>query len=488
MKALLIFFLFLSQNALSQSSQLQTAVRYMQNHDYKTAQKLLLQSLQDKPHDELSLFNLGICQYQLKDFKGAADSFDQVSLLRGGYESAAHYYGALANLNLGLNANALKKARAVSRQSELYPQAEDLIRSLQQQSDEFLRLAEKAYAEYEDEQCLSYLNQSIWSDHPKGVQLRKKCQDELDEEQKSAADALFKQGTDELQQPLQDTKNKKSPHDLYLFADLSLGYDNNIYTVENTPTGRPLSEAVLGFEYLYKTQFDIGLGASYDYNNVIGVTNYQDSYINAYVPLNFYFENSDLHTEIYTNITQANSETSYTQYGLNLSYIYDLSDFSLKFVTDQSQKKSVDAAYDYVNGHYSIYKLEGIYENESFKFSLMAAYNINQSEDLVLTGGTLPFAYRSTDAGLFLAYKNQMGRLSLYTQLSHRNYLNDYAGFKRQDDASTVRLRYDFKISSQSKIYFEDELYSNKSNYDQNQILNKNFTENISRIGVYISR
>ncbi len=474
--------------AFAQKNEPSTVYQLMQRQEYQKAKELLEKSLRTNPSDELSLFNLGICQYQLKDFQAAANRFNQVSRLRGSYVASAHYYSALSYFNLNMNTEALKSAQAVSERSSLKPQANELIQAINIQSDENLNRARAAYADYENESCLVYLKDSLFEDHPKGIQLRQDCQVELDEEKVNEEDQLLKQGADDSLQPIQNANNSQSPHEFYLFADLNVGYDSNIYTSETAPVGKPITELMVGFEYLYKTNFDIGLGASYDHNNVVGVSNYQDSYINAYIPLNFYFENADLQTEAYTNITRANSVTSYTQNGLNLSCGYYLpSDFSVKLSTDQSQKKSAIPSFSYVDGSYSTYKGEGIYDNSTFKVSLMGAFNINQSEDLVLTGGTLPYAYRSVDAGLFVAYKFEVGRLSLSAQTSHRIFTNDYTTFKRIDDARTVRLRFDLKLSRNFKVYFENERFVNESNYDQFQIVNKNYVENVSRIGLYIN-
>lgn len=276
---------FVSNYVLAQSVSNQTAVEFMGQHDYLAAQKILRQLVKKIPSDQQASFNLGVCSYQLKDFNGAAEQFDRTVSLHGSFMQPALYYAALSYFNLNMNAEALRRAQKVSTSSEFKLQAVELTQAIQKQVDENFQLAEAAFANYDDEQCLVLLHLSVLEDHPKGVQLRQSCQQELDEERKNEEDQLLKHGSGETLQPIQNSKNSQKPYDLYLFAAVSGGYDNNIYTTEVSQTGRALNEVMLGFEYLYKTNFDIGLGASYDYNDVLGVKNYQDSYINAYIPV-----------------------------------------------------------------------------------------------------------------------------------------------------------------------------------------------------------
>ncbi len=442
---------------------------------YVEAEIIIIKQLVQNKKNELALFNMGVVLYQTKKFEQSYPYFDRVASMNLGYALAARYYSALALFNLQKDQEVETRLNQIPVGSAFKEQSDELLLALQNKSDESLTEALQAYSDADYEYCIETLVDSLYADHPRGIQLMNLCQKEINLEKN---------------EKIKNEKIKivKNSHEIYIYADLNGGVNNNIYTSAIPTTSAGIVQATLGFEYLYKTSFDIGLGANYDYNNVPSIADYQDTYINSYIPLNFYFDNADLSTELYFNVTRSNSVNSYSQKGGNLSYIYHLTKVDLGATVDYSQRKSAIASYDYVNGSYSSLRFDLTYDQNPLKFNLFGSYTLNQSQDIVLTGGTLPYANRAIDTGILGSYKVTSNlKLVGFVSMSRKDYTNQYTTISRNDQTQLAKIKIDYRISENAKIYLENERTTNKSSYDKTQVSDKNYVENITRLGFYLN-
>lgn len=460
------------------------SVKLMQDKNYKAAELQIKKELMQFPESESLQLNLGIAQYQLKKFNEAALTFEKLSDKGSGYSSAALYYGALSRFNLRQEMKSTLLLSKISDQSSpFFELGRELEAAIQKKSDPGLAEAQLAYDNYEYEQCLEFIENSLFIDHQEGLSLKRQCQNEIADEKRD------EQRSSGLNTGHSSSAGAAEPrHSFDLFADLSLGYNNNIYAEADQPTAKPITQTVIGAEYIYKSKFDVGLGVNYDDNNVVGVDQSRDTTTSVYLPVAVYFDNSDWHTEAYYNLTQVNAQSVYHQIGLTSQVTYSLSDFSTSFRADISQRNAQDAAYTYVEGRYSTLRADLAYDTETFKINFLGAFNHIQSGDLVLTGGTLPSAYKSVRVGAQLFYwLTSSTRFLLAAQTESRKYSNQYATFLRQDQTRFLQLRLDFKATQFLKFYLENESTLNTSNYDNTQLVNKNFSENIFRVGTVLS-
>jgi hypothetical protein len=441
----LIFFISFYVNAQG----LNEVSKLINNGNYTEADKKIEILIKTKPKEALlAWFNLGISNYKQKKFPVAVQAFYKVASQNSSYKSAASYYLALSYFNLQMNEKSLAALEPITKDSAFYILGKELTEAINKRTDESLEEARIAYSDAEGETCLELLLDSIFVDHPDGRSLKQMCINEIDNvpensNQNSASEILKGDG----RQP--------NDNNFSIFADIKTGYDSNIYLSESNATGKAVYQVSLGADYIYKTDFDIGLGFNYEKSDVIDLANESFSELSVYAPLTLYFLNSDLAFEFFHNTSRDYIESVYSESGINTAYTYDFEHLTSVISLDLSQKKAIATSYDYLDGKYNSLRGDLIYNSKGFKMNIYLSVNSNDSGDILLTGGTLPYANKSLEAGLFIGYwLTEKIRTSFLYSNTTKNYTNLFSvnGVYRKDSVDYLKLKIDFNLSDIIKI------------------------------------
>jgi hypothetical protein len=193
--------------------------------------------------------------------------------------------------------------------------------------------------------------------------------------------------------------------------------------------------------------------------------------------------------ELYTNISQYLSKNVYNQVGFLSNIDYYWNDFDFVATLDVSRKNSTQVSYDYLNGNYTNLKLESIYFKSGFRANLFLDLISSQSKDLPVTGGTLPYAYKGNELGLFLGYwLTDNFRASVTSSSTKKKFDNRYSNVNREDTTNFTKIKFEKRTSENSRFYLELLNTVNVSSYNATQIVNKNYTEKQINIGFVYSK
>ena len=454
----------------------------IQQKNYAEADRKINEALTTSPNNMLLLFNLGVSHYGEHQFSLAAEAFGKVVVGQSNLKNAAFYYQALAFFNMGNEIKAQEALGKINSDSSFFKMAADLNSAIRSGSDEDLTDAQTAFSDGDYETCLESIKDSLFADRPVGIELAAKCKNEMETEDQYESKP---ENTDKASSTAKQRENSFS-----YYLDLSFGPDNNVYLVSSSPTSKYTYQADFGAEYLINSLFDYGVGFNYDYSDYVDVTNEKFTELNLYVPLVFYFDNSDLAFEFYHNGSRDYQTAAYSQSGINMAYSYDVGNFSLVGTLDQSQKKADNVTYNYVEGSYTSIRGDLIYWDKVLKADVYLADFANRSNDIVLAGGTLPYANTAVEAGVFLSYwVSSFFRPSVSYSVTQKNYTNLFSpnGIHREDILDYLKLKLEFKLNRNVRIYFEDQVIRNSSNYNNTQISNKNYDENVVKTGLFLT-
>lgn len=455
------------------------AIELISQNKYTEAIVELSTSLKTNNKDAVDWFNLGVASYKNKNYPASVRALQKVVELKSDLKDAALYYKALGEFNQLQNETALRSIGAISDTSRFYKTGNELKAAIENQSDDIFLEAKAAFEEEDYEGCVESIKDSLLSDHPTGIQLLEKCKNKITEASSPAPVIAQKESSK-----------------IYISARLNGSSSNNAYLTNSATTRRFSLEAAFAAEYLYSAESsDFGAGITYESSaSGSGSTSSsrtidgRESQTMLYAPYTKYFSNQEISAEPYYSATTVDSISAYYQQGLSLNYIYNWSDYNFSFSPELSRKIARNTTYAYMEGTYSSMKAALSYEKESTKASLYINPSLSATADESVTGGTIPYANRAIDVGATMAqWLGQSYKISAVFSSSKKNYTNKYSSIYREDQTRYFKIQGLYKSTANTKVYIESANTTNVSNYDNTQLVNKNYTENVISLGVVFS-
>ena len=453
-------------------SLLNEGVSLFDNGDYVGAEKKFAEIIGFAPHKNLAHFNFALSKYKQGDYKAAIESFDKVIKKRSYYVGAAFYYKAISQLNLGLESDAVKTAKRFTPARFFYGPSQSLIKSIQNGTDEFYENAKLALADENFELCLVELEESVFADTTKGKDLHKLCS----------------QALSQPEGPMVTKVIEKELENRYRFwLDGRLKASDNIFGEGRNQVARTTYNFEVGAEYVFRGKIDYGFGVSYEHENAIDLPNYKDELISLYMPF-FYRDGAHRYSaQAFYNHSKFVAEDVWSETGMFLNYLYTQEKYSFGLIGTLAKKTDLTSAFEYKNGTFSNLRLN---YNRFFgptTLGFFVGFDQTMAGDQNFGVGVLPYSNKALRGGV-TGQHNLDSSNSFYGRITYadKDYLNVYSanGTDRQDKATTGVLGYQYRFSRNARVYIEQAYVRNNSNYGDLEIVNKDFTENTTTLGV----
>lgn len=454
---------------------LESGAQNIEQGNLDTAEQEFLSILKFAPKKALAYFNLGIVQYRKGQFEKAIGYFDQVIKMKSYYVGAAFYYKAVAQNNLGDTEGALKTARRFTEARYFYDMSQNLIRSIQAGSDEPFDNAVAAYRDQNYELCLLEIGLSVFSEAAKGRELTKKCQDGLEEEKRRENAAP----------PSAPVEEKTTASRFRI--DTYLNNTNNLYQTNSGQVQKTVYAGDFSGEYVFKNKVDVGIGANYYHTNAFDTAHFKEETLGVTVPVSYRMDDHRFSTELFYNQNKSDDANSFSDYGFFLAYLRSLEEGTIGVAGSARNKKSQSTLFDFKTGNYQTVRVFGSRYLGAWTFGAGLTYEMNTGSDLDAGSYILPYQNRAKKFGYNVGYDiNQVSDVSIKALYSIYDFTNVYSkrNIARRDDSTSLVLKYVYKLSKVLNIYLSQNLISTKSNYDDNEGINKNFSESSTSLGL----
>lgn len=438
---------------------------------YEDAEKEFKTILAFAPKKNLPNFNLGLVKYKQGDYKTAIDYFDKVIKGRSYYVGAAFYYKSICQYNLDQVPAAKKTAKRFTQNKFFYGPALGLAKTFESGSDEFLDNAKAAFADQNYELCLVELEESVLADTAKGKELTQQCKTAMQTEEGTAATVVVTAAPD----------RKK------IWLDARYSQTDNAYQENTNTLAKALYSYQLGAEYVKAAAIDFGLGVTYDYSNAVDLTFFKDEVYGVYAPF-FYRDGANRYAaEVFYNLSKNNDTDAYSEHGFYASYFYAGENYLAGIVGTASNKVALNTTFDYRKGSYTNVRL--IATRYIGKLSLTGTVGVedNLSGNQPIGTGFIPFAHKALRYGAAAAYDlTDKDKLTLRGNAAKRDYLDVISVNKtdRDDTYTNVSLTYQHVFNHNVKAWLQQTQTKNDSNFGNAELINKNYTENISTLGL----
>lgn len=451
---------------------LDEGVANFEQGQYAKAEENFKEILKFAPEKNLAYFNLGLTKYKQGEYQAAINYFDTVVKKRSYYVGAAFYYKAICQLNLGQKEEALKTAKRFTPARFFYKPSQSLVKSIQSGTDEYLENAKAAYNDENYELCLLELEESVLTDTASGKEVLKQCQA-----------GMAKEGTVTSEVVVEKLPNRKR-----IWLDMKYMHTDNAYQENSFLYDRYLWEVEVGGEYIWANTVDYGIGASYQVSDAIDLPNFKDELLSVYVPLYYRVNNHRWNAQAFYNQSKFDGDDAWSQTGAFLNYFYSSGDNVFGLVGSASQRESLDTAFDYKTGPFTSARALYTRYIDAFTLSAYVGADENRAGSQPVGTGLIPFGNRATRAGVSVAYDfNEMvSRLTLKGSTAQKDYLDVVSanGTDREDTQKVISLTYLHKFNKNVKAFLEHSHTQNDSNYDNAEVINKNYTENLTTLGL----
>lgn len=453
---------------------LDEGVVFFEKGDFAKAEQNFLDILKFAPKKPMAYYNLGLVKYEQGNFPEAVKNFDQVIKMRSYYTGAAFYYKAIAQYNMGQKDEALKTARRVTESRYFFQPSQTLVQAIRKDSDTYFEMATTAYTSQNYELCLLAMKDSLIADSPKGKEIQTKCREALAPTQSSSNLATS-----------QDAPQAARAYRLFVNGRLVLS--DNVTQADANADQKTSYYAGFGGEYFFAGKVNVGIGASYEHYNVIDMAGSKNETLNVYVPISYADEKNQIDGQIFFNTTKENSNDGTSDLGLSFSYMRSIESYLLGFSANVQEKKSLRTANDYKAGQYNGVHVNVLKFINQLTLGLNLGVDQNKAGDVALGTSSLPTANTNTNYSLSAAYSfNIESKVSAkYTQQSI-DFTKVYStnGTDRKDSLSVISLTYLHFFNPQVNAYLQQNFSSNTSNYDASELVNKNYKENTTTLGV----
>ena len=441
---------------------------------YEDAEKEFKAILAFAPKKNLPNFNLGLVKYKQGDYKTAIDYFDKVIKKRSYYIGAAFYYKAISQNNLEQTEAAKKTAKRFTQNRFFFGPNQQLVKSIESGSDEFLDNARAAYADQNYELCTAELEESVLADTAKGKELAQQCKAGLVAEETPVAPPTVVAAPDRKR--------------IWFYARYS--QTDNVYQEKTNTLGKALYSYQLGAEYIKAAAVDFGLGVTYDYSNAVDLTFFKDELYSVYVPLFYRDGNSRYAGQAFYNQSKNNDVDAFSESGAYASYFYTAEKYMAGIIGTASNKQALDNAFEYRKGSYTNLRLVASRFMGAFTLTGILGIEENLSGDQPAGVSFIPFAHKALRYSAAGAYDvTDKDKLTLRGSIAKRDYQKVISanGTDRDDTWSNYSLTYQHVFNRNVKAYLQQSYTMNDSNFGNAELINKNFTENISTLGLSLT-
>ncbi|MCC2678571.1 MAG: Anaphase-promoting complex, cyclosome, subunit 3 [Pseudobdellovibrio sp.] len=454
---------------------LDDGVANFEQGQYAKAEENFKEILTFAPEKNLAYFNLGLTKYKQGDYQAAINYFDTVVKKRSYYVGAAFYYKAICQLNLGQKEEALKTAKRFTPARFFYKPSQNLIKSIQNGTDEYLDNAKAAYADENYELCLLELEESVLTDTASGKEVLNQCKAGIAKEDSVTSEVVV----------------EKLPNRKRLWVDAKYMHTDNAYQENSFQFDRYLYEVEVGGEYIWANTVDVGIGASYQVSDAIDLPNFKDELLNVYVPLYYRVNNHRWNGQIFYNHDKYNGDDAWSQSGAFANYFYTTGDNVLGLVAAASQRNSLTTAFDYKSGPFSSARALYTRYINAWTLSAYLGADENRAGAQPVGTGLLPYGNKAVRAGASIAYdfNELVSRLTLKGSTAQKDYLDVVSvnGTDREDTQKVISVTYLHKFNKNVRAWLEHAHTQNDSNYDNAEVINKNYTENLTTLGLSLT-
>lgn len=447
---------------------LDEGVHFFEAGELQKAEASFLSILKFAPKKPMVYYNLGLVKYSQADYPAAIGYFDRVIQMRSLYTGAAFYYKALAQYNLGQKEEALKTARRHTEARYFYQPSQRLIQVIQNDTDPYFEMATSAFSAQNYELCLLSLNDSLVGDTPKGQEMERKCREAL-----AGAGADHALGSDARR--------------WQLFASARLAYTDNAVQANSGRQSKLTYYASLGGEYIWDYLVDFGLGASYEHYDIMDLSGAKNESLTVYAPLGYGWGRNQLQGQLFYNLNRVDGDDATSETGVSAGYSYSPDNWLLGLSGYWSERTSLDALSDYKAGPSSSYNLNVIRFLDRLSLGLTAGVSENRGGDIPVGATFLPNASKSVNYSLNASYAFTLAqKLSGKVSRSDVDFMNVYSanGTDRRDELTQVSLTYLYSFYQGLNAYLQQTHTVNDSNYGDAEVVNKNYTENSTAVGV----
>lgn len=454
-----------------QVDRLKQGIQYFETKKYDSAEAEFKKILNLNPKDAIAYFNLGLTKYKQGHYSGAIENFDVVTNLRSYYVGAAFYYKSISQLNLGHSEEAIKTAKQYKKANFFYQPLQRLIAAIENGTDEYFENAKNAAADGNYELCLLEMNQSILSDTYKGRELITKCIVDL---KRATSKEIFK---------AEDEKNYYK-----MYFDTYISQTDNVYQKNKNSLGKQVYFAEIGGEYLFKNLIDIGFGFNYNHLNAVDLPRFKAEAFNLSIPTYYKSTSNYMGITPFYDLNKYVGADSYSDAGISFFYSYlDKKNYRLGLYGSTAKRTSLNTDFDYKAGTINYIKLFASRFIDELSISANVAFEQSIIGDLLMGTFMLPYANETIIYGLGVSYDfNRFSVLNLRYSLAVKDYIHIFSPdqLDRKDEQTRTVLTYHYMFNKNIKVFLQQSLIKNKSNYDENTFVNKNYDENIMAIGL----
>ena len=444
---------------------IESGIKLFEAGKYQLAANEFKAVLNKYPNNAVAGYNLGLTQYRQKQYPEAIESFNLATESKNYYGQPASYYKAIAYLNLGETAQALKIAKNYQQKGFIGERMAELTTAIEAGTDSNFENAKAAEQEANYELCLLELEESLFSDTKTGRELSTLCLNEMYGRKADRRDTYFK-----------------------LYFDSQVSQSDNIYEKDTNVATKSIYFAEVGGEYLNRNTVDWGFGASYNYLNGIDLPNMKRETYNVSLPFNLRRSGYSIGLTPYYELTKIVAVDSYSAAGASFQFtVVERKNYVYGLLGKAEHRVSLASANDYMAGSYGQGKI--FYT----KYFGDLNVNLNVSLENTATGDQpigpffIPAANETRTYGLGFGYDfTESSSLNLRASFSDKwfSHIVSPLGTERKDQARRWSATYYYKINDYVRTFLQYSQTHNKSTYDATEIINRNFKENLTSFGL----
>ena len=449
---------------------LNIANRHFLDRQYGLAEAEYKSLLKQNPNDSVATFNLALTKYRQGAYLEAIKYFNNVTAMHTFYRGPAFYYLSISQLNLGQNVNAAATVKRYKNANLTYKPMQTITETLETGSDEHYENAKLAAAQENYELCLLEINQSVLTDTNSGRELITKCIVEIKRTLSKDASQIF---------------DNSAYYKLYF--DSAISQSDNIYQRNKNPLTGIYYSAEFGSEYLIRDKIDFGLGFNYNQTNSANIDRFKIESFRLNIPTYYRISADYFGASPFYELNRSVDLDSYSDAGISLFYSHlDKKNYRLGVQGTFGKRTSLSSAFDYKTGAVNSVRffVSRFLGNLSILGSL--TYDQNHSGDIKMGLFQVPYSNDAMTYSLEAAYDfDRFSVLKLKYILADKDFVHIVSpnNTDRQDKIIRAIFTYHYAFSKNFKAFLQRSLVDGNSNYDVNEIINKNFSENVTLIG-----
>lgn len=460
---------------------------------------VLRKMVDQNPRDEVMRFNLAGAQFNMQQFEEAANTFRSVMNLHGELYYVATFCLAKTYKNLGQFSSALQTLEQLSQMEG----ARDLMPQIKAEKNQIahdaLKRGVNAYDSREFLEALNFFDTAIKAGAKEDAQLMKgltllnlgRSEEAKIPLRKILTDASTNEMREHARYFLERIESRAGEEPIWLFTDIGLGYNTNVFLDGDTesPTPRSTAQTLIGtgIQATSMRPFILRLGYHFYWEELFGLSSarffshtlrgqmgYQDGHwLLKVIPL--------------ANHQQLESQPFLLKVGagVQVQKSWNSMDFGaqVEFVKNYAQ----DSSYSYLDGNVTTLKAYGDYRSTQFDLGAFYLYIQENTGDYQSGAIVVPQNNFAHGPGVKInGYFSKKWEMIFQTHYLVRQYQN-YAqpgDILRDDNQSVSTLRVNYLLSAGIQLFGSIYFIVNRSSLSDNQIDDKNYSQAIGLTGV----